>query len=244
MRIPPTSTTTTTVLGNISIIFAPPAALPPLPPALQMKLKQLAVSRSLLLQGTNSPHTPATSPPTPDPATILTALLTITPLPPPPILDDMADLNPKLFKGDGIGENVTDFLNSIRRRNLLSPTWADDQKIEFFELSLKSGSYAKSWFNKLKATEKDTFKNLAAAFQKQWPEKEMAEKEKGELEEELLALAAKLASRFEDGGRLIPQVLKNIPDSLLLRLGPKHTTWAELIQTVKDVPATDIASIH
>ncbi|KAJ7190726.1 hypothetical protein GGX14DRAFT_603802, partial [Mycena pura] len=183
----------------------------------------------------------------------------------------MTDLNPRLFKGDGVGENATDFLNAIRRRNLLSPTWKDDEKLEFFELSLKSGSYAKSWYNKLPATDKDTFKNLVMAFQKQWPEKEMAEKEKGELQEELLSLvlrpddvgvrieedgiqewghvrwvtkAAELAARVEDGGRLIPQVLKNIPDSLLLRLGPKRGTWPELVQTMKDVPATDIASVR
>ncbi|KAJ7210145.1 hypothetical protein GGX14DRAFT_626524 [Mycena pura] len=183
----------------------------------------------------------------------------------------MTDLNPRLFKGDGIGENATDFLNAIRRRNLLSPTWKDEEKLEFFELSLKSGSYAKSWYNKLPATDKDTFKNLVTAFQKQWPEKEMAEKEKGELQEELLSLtlrpedvgvrieedgiqewghvrwvtkAAELAARVEDGGRLIPQVLKNIPDSLLLRLGPKRGTWPELVQTMKDVPATDIASVR
>ncbi|KAJ7453559.1 hypothetical protein B0H11DRAFT_1679450, partial [Mycena galericulata] len=141
------------------------------------------------------------------------------------------------------------------RRNLVSPTWKDPEKLEFFELSLKSGSYAKSWYNKLIATDKDTFAHLVTAFQKQWPEKEMAIREKGELQEELLSLklqpeevgvrveedgieewgqvrwaikVAEIAARIEDDGGLIPQALKNIPDSLLLRLGPKRRTWAEL----------------
>ncbi|KAF8161915.1 hypothetical protein K438DRAFT_304361 [Mycena galopus ATCC 62051] len=183
----------------------------------------------------------------------------------------MADANPKLFKGDGVGENATDFLNSMRRRNLLSPSWKDEEKLEFFELCLKSGSFAKNWFNKLKLTEKDTFAHLAAAFQKQWPEKEMAEKERGEVQEELLSLVldpndvgvrveedgiqewghvrwalkvAELGARVDDGGGLIPQALKNIPDSLLLRLGPKRATWPELVQSMKDIPSSDIASVR
>ncbi|KAJ7507991.1 hypothetical protein B0H11DRAFT_1704595 [Mycena galericulata] len=159
----------------------------------------------------------------------------------------------------------------MRRRNLLSPGWKDDEKLEFFELCLKSGSFAKNWFNKLKAGEKDTFAHLAAAFQKQWPEKEMAEKEKGEVQEELLGLVldpsdvgvrveedgiqewghvrwalkvAELGARVDDGGGLIPQALKNIPDSLLLRLGPKRGTWPELVQSMKDIPSSDIASVR
>jgi hypothetical protein len=88
---------------------------------------------------------------------------------------------PVLFRGDAPGENATDFLNSIKCRGLMTPGWKDDDKIEYFELSLKTGSYAKSWFKKLPATDKDTFKHLEAAFMKQWPEKEMAVREKGEL---------------------------------------------------------------
>ncbi|KAJ6613025.1 hypothetical protein B0H10DRAFT_2222595 [Mycena sp. CBHHK59/15] len=180
----------------------------------------------------------------------------------------MTELNPMLFKGDGIGENATDFLNAIRRRNLLNPTWKDPEKLEFFELSLKSGGYATSWYNKLVAADKDTFAHLVAAFQKQWPEKEMVIQEKGELQEELLSLklqpeqvgvrveedgieewgqvrwavkVAESAARIGDDGGLIPQALKNIPDSLLLCLGPKRKTWAELFQTMKDIPAADVA---
>ena len=64
--------------------------------------------------------------------------------------------------------------------------------MEIFELSLKSGSYAKSWYTKLLPAEKDRFKNLVIAFQKQWPEKEMAVREKGELQEEPLAMTLRV----------------------------------------------------
>ncbi|KAJ7265606.1 hypothetical protein C8J57DRAFT_1511366 [Mycena rebaudengoi] len=220
--------------------------------------------------GAPSPRTPATSPaPAPDPVALHAALITLTN---PPVLNEpMSEPSPALFKGDAAGENATDFLNAIRRRILLSPAWKDDEKIEYFELSLKSGSYAKSWYTKLPAKEKDTFRNLTRAFQAQWPEREMAVKEKGELQEELLNIVltpaevgvrfeedgvevwgqvrwvvkvAELAARIKDDGGLIPQVLKNIPDSLLLRLGPKRSTWAELVQTIRDIPTTDVASVR
>ncbi|KAJ6476970.1 hypothetical protein C8R45DRAFT_1102257 [Mycena sanguinolenta] len=163
----------------------------------------------------------------------------------------MTDLNPHLFKGDGIGENATDFLNSIRCQNLLSPTWQDKQKLEFFELSLKSGSYAKSWYNELAPTEKDSFKSLITAFQKHLvlqPEDVGVHIEEDGIQEWghvcWAIKAAELATHVGDSGGLVPQVLKNIPDSLLLRLGPKRGTWPELVQTMKDVPSTDIASVR
>jgi hypothetical protein len=110
-----------------------------------------------------------------------------------------------LFRGDAPGENATDFLNSIKRRGLTTPGWKDDDKIEYFELSLKTGSYARSWFKKLPATDKDTFKHLEAAFMKQWPEKEMAVKEKGEPQEELLSFVlppAEIGVRIEEAGTI------------------------------------------
>ncbi|KAJ7472503.1 hypothetical protein FB451DRAFT_1398718 [Mycena latifolia] len=165
----------------------------------------------------------------------------------------MTELNPKLFKGDGLGENTTDFLNAIRRRNLVSPTWKDAEKLEFFELSLKSGSYAKSWYNKLAATDKDTFPHLVVAFQKQWPEKEMAVREKGELQEELLSLKLRpeeIGVRVEEDG--IEEWAKStgLSKSQPLRrasrtmAGPKRKTWAELVQTMKDIPSSDVAGVR
>jgi hypothetical protein len=106
---------------------------------------------------------------------------------------------------------------------------------------------------------------------KQWPEKEMAVREKGELQEELLSFAlppaeisvhieedgvqewgqvrwvvkaAELAAQAGDtGGSLITQVLKNVPDSLMLCLGPKHRTWEELVESMREIPPADIQSV-
>ncbi|KAJ7357915.1 hypothetical protein DFH08DRAFT_687027 [Mycena albidolilacea] len=167
----------------------------------------------------------------------------------------MTDTTVKLFKGDNVGENATDFLNGIRRRFLTTSTYSEEEKIKYFELSLKDGSYASLWFSKLTAAEKKTFKDLTMVFRLQWPAKEMAEKSKGEQQEELLSMAldplvvgvrveedgilewshvrwarkvAELGARVDKDSALITQVLKNIPDALLLQLGPKRETWAEL----------------
>ncbi|KAJ7161550.1 hypothetical protein C8R46DRAFT_1283769 [Mycena filopes] len=219
----------------------------------------------------STPRTPATSPaPQLDPAIIHAALATLTQPSPLTYDPDMAETL-ILFRGDAAGENATDFLNSIKRRGLTTPGFDDSKKIEYFELSLKSGSYAKSWLTKLDKKDKDTWEHLTAAFGKEWPEKEMAVRDRGELQEELLAFvlppgeigvrteedgvlewghvrwvvkAAELAVRAGDtGGNLIGQVLKNVPDSLMLRLGPKRKTWDELVQSMKDIPAADIASV-
>ncbi|KAJ7123806.1 hypothetical protein C8R43DRAFT_899512, partial [Mycena crocata] len=185
----------------------------------------------------------------------------------------MAEGNVKLFKGDGIGENATDFLNSIRRRffGAAAANATDTEKIEYFELCLKDGSYASLWFSKLPDTDKKTFKDLTAAFRLQWPAKEMAEKSKGEQQEELLSLVldplavgvrveedgilewghvrwarkvAELGARVDKDSGLITQVLKNIPDALLLQLGPKRDTWAELVQAMKDIPTANMGSMR
>ncbi|KAJ7325423.1 hypothetical protein DFH08DRAFT_817104 [Mycena albidolilacea] len=176
-----------------------------------------------------------------------------------------------LFRGNAAGENATVFLNSIKRRGLTTPGFDDSKKIEYLQLSLKSGSYAKSWYTKLDPKEKDTWDHVMAAFTKEWLEKEMAVRDRDELQEELLTLvlqpgqirvrteedgvlewghvrwvvkAAELAARAGDtGGGLIGQVLKNVPDSLMLRLGPKRKTWEELVQSMRDIPATDITSV-
>ncbi|KAJ7710328.1 hypothetical protein B0H17DRAFT_1190099 [Mycena rosella] len=218
-----------------------------------------------------TPFTPATSPAPPvDPVVLHTALSTIT-FNAQSQLEDMMDTTIKLFKGDGVGENATDFLNAIRCRILLSAAWTDDQKIEYFELSLKDGSYASNWFAKLKVADKKTFKDLAAAFRTQWPVKEMVEKSKGEVQEELLGLAltlgevgvrveedgiqewghvrwalkvAELGARVDPGGGFIAQVVKNIPDTLLLHVDSKsRETWSGLVQAMKDIPPSDLASI-
>ncbi|KAJ7334031.1 hypothetical protein DFH08DRAFT_965791 [Mycena albidolilacea] len=127
----------------------------------------MSTELAALFSTPTTPRTPVSSPaPVPDPDALHAALTGIT-QPPPFSYDlDMAETT---------------------RRDLTTPGWKDDDKVESFELSLKMGSYGRSWFKKLSATDKDTFKHLEAAFMKQWPEKEMAVKEKGELQEELFS---------------------------------------------------------
>ncbi|KAJ7305549.1 hypothetical protein DFH08DRAFT_825048 [Mycena albidolilacea] len=186
---------------------------------------------SLFSLHTQTPFISATSPAAPaEPATLHTTLSTI--MTHVPQADDMMDTNIKLFKGDGIAENTIDFLNTIWCRTIVG--------------ILKDGSYASNWFVKLAAMEKKMFKDLVAVFRLKWLVKEMAEKSKGEVQEELLSLrlaTSKVGVCFEDdgiqewghvhwalkvadlgaqadpGGALIPQALKNIPDSLFLHLG-------------------------
>jgi hypothetical protein len=50
------------------------------------------------------------------------------------------DTTVKLFKGNNVGENATNFLNGIRHRFLTTSTYSKEEKIEYFELSLKDGS--------------------------------------------------------------------------------------------------------
>ncbi|KAJ7140474.1 hypothetical protein C8R43DRAFT_1131424 [Mycena crocata] len=177
-----------------------------------------------------------------------TILTTLTTLPPAlPQFDEMTDTTVKLFKGDGISENATDFLNGLNRR------------------------YASLWFSKLPDSDKKTFKDLCAAFRLQWPAKEMAEKLKGEQQEELLSLilepaavgvrveedgilewghvrwarkVAEIGARVDKDSGLITQVLKNIPDGLLLQLGPKRDTWVELVQAMKAIPTANMGSMR
>jgi arginine/lysine/ornithine decarboxylase len=46
-----------------------------------------------------------------------------------------------LFRGDAAGEKATDFLNSIKHRGLTTPGFDNNKKIEYLQLSLKSGQY-------------------------------------------------------------------------------------------------------
>jgi hypothetical protein len=90
-----------------------------------------------------TPFTPATSPAPPIiPATLHAALTVTTTVPrTPPRRDNITDTTVKLFKGDNVGENATDFLNGIRCHFLTTSTYSEEEKIKYFELSLKDGSY-------------------------------------------------------------------------------------------------------
>ena len=81
----------------------------------------------------------------------------------------------------------TDFLKMIKRQLLASGTTADDQKINFFELYLKSDSPAEEWYNEVKGTKK-TWDALEQGFKNRFPNIKKATKTSQELERELGAM--------------------------------------------------------
>ena len=72
----------------------------------------------------------------------------------------------------------------IKRQLLASRTTADDQKINFFELYLKSDSPAEEWYNEVKGTKK-TWDVLEQGFKNRFPNIKKAKKTSQELEREL-----------------------------------------------------------
>lgn len=55
---------------------------------------------------------------------------------------------------------------------------------------------------------------------------------------------AELGVCINKDSALITQVLKNIPDALLLQVGPKREMWAELVQAMKNIPTVNMESMR
>jgi hypothetical protein len=81
----------------------------------------------------------------------------------------------------------TDFLKAIKRLFLTNTTSTDAQKVELFELYLKSESPAEDWFNDTK-TPKKTWAELEQDFKIRFPNVKKAMKTSPELERELGAM--------------------------------------------------------
>ena len=81
----------------------------------------------------------------------------------------------------------TDFLKMIKRSFLANATTTNDQKIELFELYLKSDSPAEEWFNDAN-TAKKTWSEFKAQFKTRFPNIKKAKKTAPELERELGAM--------------------------------------------------------
>lgn len=194
-----------------------------------------------------------------------------TPAPTPIYIYDMAEsggLHTKLFWGDGEleGENPQDFFNSVELTFFGRPGITEVEKLRSFELRLKSGRAAKTWWTGLAAEKKDTWEHLREAFEEKWPEKVITEKTK---EEQHAALAAavlreedlgkrvkkdgveefshvvwadkvqRLASALkDDSGLLIPMVRKSMPRSLKHLVGTQHTDWTSFCTAVRAVSIT------
>ena len=102
---------------------------------------------------------PPAPPPTPQPSTI----------PIPPDDDDDDEFTPETtapFWGDDEHktENPQDFLKSMQRWGLNKSNATNAQKLENFELNLKSGAAAEQWWDNLSPGNKDTWDHLVLAF--------------------------------------------------------------------------------
>ena len=81
----------------------------------------------------------------------------------------------------------SDFLKMIKRSFLANQTTTDSQKVDLFELYLKSDSPAEEWFNDAN-TPKKTWATLEQEFKKRFPNVKKAMKTAPELERELGAM--------------------------------------------------------
>ena len=77
-----------------------------------------------------------------------------------------------------------DFLKRVQCY-LMTTAWEDEEKVEYFETWLKSGSTAEQWFKGLEAEKKATWKELCAAFKERWPERPLTQKSTIEKQAEL-----------------------------------------------------------
>ncbi|KIJ98324.1 hypothetical protein K443DRAFT_104045 [Laccaria amethystina LaAM-08-1] len=66
----------------------------------------------------------------------------------------------------------------------MTTAWEDEEKIEYFETWLKSGSVAEQWLRN-EAAKKATWKNLCEVFKERWPECPIAQKTTAERQAEL-----------------------------------------------------------
>ncbi len=90
--------------------------------------------------------------------------------------------------GGTSNENPQDFLRGFLRE--IGPA-KDSKKIEQFENYLLSNSDADDWFSNLPDTDKDTWPNLKAAFNKRYPKPVRIKKTASQYEDELLAIVLK-----------------------------------------------------
>ena len=63
--------------------------------------------------------------------------------------------------------------------------WDNTEKVDYFEMWLKSRSAAKQWFKGLKVAKRATWKELCVVFKERWPEKPVVQKLTAEKQREL-----------------------------------------------------------
>lgn len=166
-------------------------------------------------------------------------------------------------------ENPQDFLKSMQRWGLNKSNATNAQKLENFELNLKSGAAAEQWWDNLSPGDKDTWDHLVLAFRRRWPSKtptvktieekqaaleqtRISEEEVGKRTttngvEELAHVVwadkiERLAAAIPDAnGLLISTVRKSMPKVLQKVTGSGHTTWATFCSAVRTATLTQIA---
>jgi Zinc knuckle len=157
----------------------------------------------------------------------------------------------------------SDFLKAIKRSFLANGTTTDDQKVNLFELYLKSDSPAEEWYNDAN-TPKKAWLDLEKEFKVRFPNVKKATKTAPELERELGAMKIKteelgktekykgedvythmifaekildLAKRAKVEGSTsgLWKVRDELPEILREKIPENQTSWVAFAQAIKDV---------
>jgi hypothetical protein len=160
-----------------------------------------------------------------------------------------------------------DFLKRTQRF-LMATTWEDEDKINYFETWLKSGSVAEQWFRSLEAAKKTTWKELCIAFKERWPERAVTQKTTAEKQAELegekiteAELGTKVrvngtetyahiawANKVEKLARAVPDnnnllvvgCRRQLPPTLKALVSSSHDTWTSFCTAVRAIRPLDI----
>jgi len=160
-----------------------------------------------------------------------------------------------------------DFLKRTQHY-LMATAWDDDDKINYFETWLKSGSSAELWFRGLEAMKKATWKELCMAFKERWPERPIVQKttaeKQAELEGERIKEAElgtkvkvngtetythiawankveKLAKAIPDNNNLlVVGCRRQLPPTLKALVSSSHDTWTSFCAAVHTIRPLDI----
>lgn len=180
------------------------------------------------------------------------------------MLEDIA-----LFWGDeDHDEDPHDFLNAIWHIFIMKPSTTDTQRLQAFELHLKSGSAAEQWWDALPPTDKENWNHFHQAFNEQWPVRIPTAKTVGEkltelehttITEEELGTQVKIqgmeeyahvvwVNRIERRVAAIPDTdglwISKIQKAMLKVLWkvtePTHTDWASFCKAIRAVTLTQI----
>ena len=163
--------------------------------------------------------------------------------------------------------DLRDFLKRVQRY-LMSSTWENAEKIEYFETWLKSGSAAEQWFKNLEAAKKTTWKDLCMVFKERWPERPIVQKTTAEKQAELegeritegelgtkvkvnrvevyahvawVNKVEKLANAIPDNNNLlVVSCRRQLPPTLKALVSSSHDTWANFCKAVRAIRPLDI----